>query len=212
MPVKIRLARHGRKARPFYYIVVADSRAPRDGKFIERIGSYNPVTAPATIELDFDKALDWLHKGAQPTDTARSILSYKGVMMKKHLLEGVKKEALTAEQAEEKFQTWLTEKGNKIQTAKDGDTAKAKADADARLAAETKVSQDRAEAYAKIAADARAEEDAARAAKAAAKAAAEAPKVEAPKVEAPKVEAPAVEAPAEEAKDAGDAAKENTEA
>ena len=105
MPVKIRLSRHGRKKAPFYHIVVADSRAPRDGRFIERVGSYNPITDPATIELNFDRALDWLQKGAQPTDTVRAILSYKGVLLKKHLLEGVKKGALTQEQAEEKFQT-----------------------------------------------------------------------------------------------------------
>jgi small subunit ribosomal protein S16 len=88
MPTKIRLARHGRKARPIYHIVVADSRAPRDGKYIEKLGLYNPNTHPATIDLEFDKALDWLQKGAQPTDTARSLLSVKGVMMKKHLLDG----------------------------------------------------------------------------------------------------------------------------
>ncbi len=100
MPVKIRLARHGRKGYAYYHIVVADSRAPRDGRFIERIGSYNPNTNPATIDLNFDKALDWLFKGAQPTDTCRAILSYKGVMMKKHLLEGVKKGAFDDAEAE----------------------------------------------------------------------------------------------------------------
>ena len=99
MPVKIRLARHGRKKGPFYHIVAADSRAPRDGRYIERIGIYNPKTNPATIELDFDKSLDWLMKGAQPTDTCRAILSYKGVLYKKHLLEGVKKNAFSAEEA-----------------------------------------------------------------------------------------------------------------
>ena len=95
MPVRIRLARHGRKSRPYYYIVVADSRSPRDGKFIERIGSYNPVTNPATIDLDFDKALDWLQKGAQPSDTTKAILKLKGVMYKNHLIKGVAKGALT---------------------------------------------------------------------------------------------------------------------
>ena len=103
MPVKIRLARRGKKGYPFYHIVVADSRAPRDGKFIENIGSYNPNTNPATINLDFEKALDWLQKGAQPTDTCRAILSYKGVLMKKHLLGGVSKGAFTQEVAEAKF-------------------------------------------------------------------------------------------------------------
>src|SRR5512138_770362 len=109
MPVKIRLARHGRKQHAYYHIVVADSRAPRDGRFIERIGSYNPNTNPATIELKFEKALDWMFKGAQPTDTVRSILSKQGVLMKKHLLEGVKKGAFTAEVAEEKFNAWAAD-------------------------------------------------------------------------------------------------------
>ncbi len=114
MPVKIRLARHGRKARPFYHIVVADGRAPRDGKFIERIGSYNPMTNPATIDLNLDKALEWLENGAQPTDTARAILSYKGVLMKKHLMRGVKKGAFSEVEAERRFQIWLNEKESKI--------------------------------------------------------------------------------------------------
>ncbi|WP_418664606.1 30S ribosomal protein S16, partial [Alistipes ihumii] len=114
MPVKIRLARRGKKGYPFYHIVVADSRAPRDGKFIENIGSYNPNTNPATINLDFEKALDWLQKGAQPTDTCRAILSYKGVLMKKHLLGGVSKGAFTQEAAEAKFAQWLEQKAGKI--------------------------------------------------------------------------------------------------
>ena len=106
MPTKIRLARHGRKRKPFYHIVIADSRAPRDGKFIERVGSYNPNTNPATIDLDFDKALSWLQKGAQPTDTVRTILSFKGVLYKNHLLKGVLKGAFSEEVAEEKFKDW----------------------------------------------------------------------------------------------------------
>ena len=100
MATKIRLARHGRKGRPFYHVVVADSRAPRDGRYIERIGSYNPMTNPATIDLNFDRALYWLMTGAQPTDTAKRILSYEGVLMKKHLLEGVKKGAFDMAAAE----------------------------------------------------------------------------------------------------------------
>ncbi len=116
MAVKIRLARHGRKQRAFYYIVAADSRAPRDGRYIERIGSYNPNTDPATIDLDFDKALDWLQKGAQPTDTARAILSYKGVLYKGHLANGVAKGALTQEQADAKFSAWVEAKEQKIQS------------------------------------------------------------------------------------------------
>ncbi|WP_235295748.1 30S ribosomal protein S16 [Portibacter marinus] len=114
MPVKIRLARRGRRKRPYYHIVVADSRAPRDGKFIENIGSYNPMTSPATIELDHDKALDWLMKGAQPTDTARAILRFRGVLYKKHLLRGVSKGALTEEKAEQMFQDWIAAKDEKI--------------------------------------------------------------------------------------------------
>lgn len=110
MPVKIRLQRKGRKKAPFYHIVVADARSPRDGRFIERIGSYNPMTRPATIELDRQKAFDWLMNGAQPTDTARAILRYKGVMYRKHLQRGVSKGALTLEQAEQMWEKWINEK------------------------------------------------------------------------------------------------------
>ena len=119
MPVKIRLTRHGHKKSPFYHVVIADSRAPRDGRYIERIGNYNPCTNPATIELDFDKALDWLQKGAQPTDTCRSILSQQGVLLKNHLLEGVKKGAFSEEEAEKRFQAWLKEKESRIKADKD---------------------------------------------------------------------------------------------
>ena len=107
MAVKIRLARRGRKKNPFYHIVVADARAPRDGKFIEKIGSYNPQTVPATIELDRDKAYDWLGKGAQPTDTVNAILKFKGVLYKKHLNRGVSKGALTQEEADKKLSEWI---------------------------------------------------------------------------------------------------------
>jgi small subunit ribosomal protein S16 len=120
MPAKIRLQRHGRKRFAYYHIVIADSRAPRDGSNIERIGSYNPNTNPATIDLDFDKAITWLSNGAQPTDTVRAILSYKGVMYKKHLLGGVAKGAFTAEEAEARFEAWVAEKANKVQAKKDG--------------------------------------------------------------------------------------------
>lgn len=158
MPVKIRLSRHGRKKQPYYHIVVADSRAPRDGRFIERIGSYNPLTNPATIELNFDRALDWLQKGAQPTDTCRAILSYKGVLMKKHLLEGVKKGALTPEQAEAKFQDWVSQKESKIK-AKIDSLAKAQADnTKKRIEAESKVREARAQEIAKKRAEAEAKE------------------------------------------------------
>ena len=119
MATKIRLQRHGKKGKPFYYIVVADARAPRDGRFIERLGSYNPNTNPATIDINFDKTLDWVNSGAQPTDTCRAILSYKGVMYKKHLQGGVKKGALTDEQSEAKFQAWLDQKDGKITGKKD---------------------------------------------------------------------------------------------
>ena len=114
MAVKIRLQRRGRKKQPFYHIVVADSRSPRDGRFIEKIGVYNPMTKPATIELDRDKAFEWLMNGAQPTDTARAILRFKGVMYKKHLQRGVRKGALTVEEAESKFQSWVEAKEAKI--------------------------------------------------------------------------------------------------
>lgn len=118
MPARIRLQRHGKKGMPFYHIVIADGRAPRDGKFIERIGTYNPLAIPAEIKLDFDKALDWLNKGAQPSDTAKAILMYKGVLYKNHPLKGVAKGALTLEQAEAKFQVWLQEKEAKILSKK----------------------------------------------------------------------------------------------
>ena len=109
MPVKIRLQRHGSKKRPFYFIVVADARAPRDGKFIQKIGTYNPLTVPASVQLDRQRALDWLHKGAQPTDTVRRILSFKGVLYLKHLLRGVKLGLFDEATAMEKFQKWHSE-------------------------------------------------------------------------------------------------------
>jgi len=109
MPVKIRLQRHGSKKRPFYFIVVADARSPRDGKFIQKLGTYNPLTTPATVQLDRQRALDWLHKGAQPTDTVRKILSYKGVLFLKHLLRGVKLGLFDEATAMEKFQKWHSE-------------------------------------------------------------------------------------------------------
>lgn len=115
MAVKIRLARRGRKKNPFYHIVVADARAPRDGKFIEKIGSYNPQTVPATIELDRDKAYDWLGKGAQPTDTVNAILKFKGVLYKKHLNRGVSKGALTQEEADKKLTEWIDVKESRIE-------------------------------------------------------------------------------------------------
>jgi len=143
MSVKIRLARHGRKQHAYYHIVVANSRAPRDGRFIERIGSYNPNTNPATIDLDFDKAIDWLFKGAQPTDTTRSILSHQGVMMKKHLLEGAKKGAFSEAEAEVKFEAWMKEKSAKVQASKEKLTSSQLEEKKARLKAEAKVNEAR---------------------------------------------------------------------
>jgi small subunit ribosomal protein S16 len=173
MPVKIRLARHGRKKKPVYHIVVADSRAPRDGRYIERIGKYVPTTDPATIDLDFDKALSWLQNGAQPTDTARAILSYKGVMYKNHLLKGVTKGALTEEAALEKFEAWLKDKEQKIQAKKD----KLKQDAETKtkkeLEKEAEVNQKRLDDLAKKEAEERKAEAEAKAEKEAEEAEAE---------------------------------------
>ena len=127
MPAKIRLQRHGRRKRPFYHVVVADARAPRDGKFIEKLGTYNPMTKPATIEIDRERAFDWLMKGAQPTDTVRAMLRFKGVMYRKHLMRGVAKGAITQEQADEKYQAWIVEKEAKIETRKQETLAEIKA-------------------------------------------------------------------------------------
>ncbi len=143
MPVKIRLQRHGKKGKPFYWIVAADSRSKRDGKYLEKLGTYNPNVNPAEINLDIDGAVQWLDNGAQPTDTARAILSYKGVMLKKHLAGGVKKGAFTAEQAEEKFNTWLEGKNKEVEAKRSKlNDAEAKAKADA-LAAEKAVNEQR---------------------------------------------------------------------
>ncbi|MDP4227828.1 MAG: 30S ribosomal protein S16, partial [Bacteroidota bacterium] len=170
MPVKVRLTRQGRKGIPYYHIVIADSRAPRDGKYIERIGAYNPQTIPATIELDFNRALDWIQKGAQPTDTCRAILSYKGVLYKNHLQIGVKKGALTQEQADAKFDAWLKEKESKIEAKKANVAQNKESIAKERLEAEAKVNEARAAEIAKknaeIAAKQKEEEEAKAAAEA----------------------------------------------
>ena len=137
MAVKIRLQRHGKKDSAFYHLVVADGRAPRDGKFIEKLGVYNPNSNPATIDINFDSTLNWLMKGAQPTDTCRAILSYKGIMLKKHLIEGVKKGALTEVQAEQKFNKWLDEKARKITGKNDRLTHESSKQSSDRLKAET---------------------------------------------------------------------------
>jgi len=143
MSVKIRLQRHGKKGKPFYWIVAADARAKRDGKYLEKLGTYNPNVNPAVVDLDIDGAVKWLQNGAQPTDTARAILSYKGALLKNHLAGGVKKGALTEEQAVEKFNAWLEEKTGKV-TAKQDGLAKANADAKAKaLEAEKAVNEAR---------------------------------------------------------------------
>ena len=143
MSVKIRLQRHGKKGKPFYWIVAADARAKRDGRYLEKLGTYNPNTNPATVNLDIDSAVKWLQDGAQPTDTAKTILSYKGAMLKNHLVGGVRKGALTEEQAEEKFQAWIDLKAGKV-ASKEETVAKAKLDVKAKaLEAEKAVNEAR---------------------------------------------------------------------
>ncbi len=149
MPTKIRLQRRGKKGQAFYHIVIADGRAPRDGKFIERIGIYNPIAKPAEIELEFDKALDWLKKGAQPTDTVKAIFAYKGVMYKNHLLKGVAKGAMTLEQADAKFHTWLDEKHIKISSKKKEQELSVKDTRKKLLENEVKINEAKADAIAK---------------------------------------------------------------
>jgi small subunit ribosomal protein S16 len=205
MAVKIRLARKGRKKLAYYHIVVADSRSPRDGRYIEKIGKYNPLTNPATIELDFDKALGWLHNGALPTETCRAILSYKGVLIKKHLLEGVKKGAFDDAEATRRFEEWMKQNDAKIEVKKSGLEKSKDDDLEKKLAAEKKINEARAAKLAKKQADLAAKAEAANQPEAhaeetapAAEAPAEeaAPASEAP--EAPKAEAPASEPASEE--------------
>jgi small subunit ribosomal protein S16 len=195
MPVKIRLQRHGKKGKPFYWIVAADARAKRDGKYLEKLGIYNPNTNPATIEVNLDNSVQWLQNGAQPTDTARAILSYKGVLLKHHLLGGLRKGALTEEQVEEKFAAWMEEK-EKAVAAKVGGLDKAKADAKAAaLKAEKEVNEKRALAAAEAALP-------------------EEPEVVEGEIEVTETateEAPAVEAAAEEVKEEAPAAEDSKE-
>lgn len=148
MSVKIRLRRQGRKGAPFYHIVAADSRVKRDGRILERLGSYNPMTNPASITLDVDKALNWLENGAQPTDTARAILSYKGVLYKKHLKRGVKKGAFSQEEADKKFEEWVANKETQVNAKKDSLVKTAEKEAADRLKAEKEVNENRAKAIA----------------------------------------------------------------
>jgi len=149
MAVRIRLARKGRKKLAYYHIVVADSRSPRDGRYIEKIGNYNPLTNPATIELDFDKALGWLQNGALPTETCRAILSYKGVLMKKHLLEGVKKGAFDEPEAIRRFEEWMKKNEEKIEAKKSGLEKSRDDDVAKLLASEKRVNEARAAKLAK---------------------------------------------------------------
>ncbi len=220
MPVKIRLQRHGRKRRPFYFIVAADSKSPRDGRFIERLGSYDPTTVPATIILEGDKALGWLNNGAEPTDTVRAILSYKGVLYKKHLMRGLSKGALTEDQVEQLHAEYLKAHEGKVEghiesVSKAKEEARSKRNAD-EAAKRAKVLAAAAEAEAAANAEAAAEEAAATSEVATEEAPAaeetateeaaaeetateEAVVEETPAAEAPAEEAPAAEAPAEEA-------------
>ena len=211
MPVKIRLQRHGKKGKPFYWIVAADSRAKRDGKFLEKLGTYNPNTNPATINLDVDGSVQWLQNGAQPTDTARAILSYKGVMMKKHLLGGVAKGAFSEEEAEKKFAAWLEGKEAKVQAKRDG-LSKAEADAKAKaLEAEKEVSEARLKAQEpepEVAEETAAEETAEATSEAATEEVVEEVQAEAEESATEEVKAEAEETPAEEAAPEAEATEE----
>ena len=182
MATKIRLQRNGRKGYAFYSIVIADARAPRDGRFTEKIGTYNPNTNPATVDLNFERALHWVMVGAQPTDTVRNILSREGVYMKKHLLGGVTKGAFDEAAAEARFNAWKENKQNGLAALKAKEEEAKKAEAKARLEAEKKINEEKAKALAEK-----------KAAEAAAKAAAEAPAEEAPAEEAPAAEEAAAE-------------------
>jgi small subunit ribosomal protein S16 len=213
MAVRLRLQRHGKKGKPFYHLVAADARAKRDGRFIEKVGTYNPNTNPATIDVVHDRALHWLQVGAEPTETARAILKYTGVVFHNHLLNGVKKGALTEDEAQKRFEAWHNEKQAKIQAKRDGLSADAAKAASSALAAEKKLNEERAAALAAAASDLAAEAEAA-AAEAAAEEApeAEAAAEEAPEAEAAAEEAPEAEAAAEEAPEAEAAAEEAPEA
>ncbi|MBC2838639.1 30S ribosomal protein S16 [Robiginitalea sp. SC105] len=208
MPVRIRLQRHGKKGKPFYWIVAADVRAKRDGRFLEKLGIYNPNTNPATIEIDMDQSVQWLNNGAQPSETARRILSYKGVLMKHHLMGGVRKGALSEEEAEKKFQAWLDEKAQKV-TQKTEGLEKAREEARAKaLEAEREANEKRKAAAVEEEAPEAAEAEAtaetpetpeAVSAEAEVEAVEEAPE---PKAEVAEAEAPAAEEAKEEKKEA----------
>jgi small subunit ribosomal protein S16 len=198
MAVKIRLARKGRKKLAFYHIVVADSRSPRDGRYIEKIGSYNPVTNPAIIELDFDKALGWLQNGALPTDTCRAILSYKGVLIKKHLLEGVKKGAFDEAEATKRFEEWVKQNEAKVEAKKSGLEKSQDDELVKRLDEEKRVNLVRAAKLAKKNADLAAKEAAGDKAEAIAEEVAPAEEPVQPSVTAETASEPVAEEPASE--------------
>ena len=212
MPTKIRLQRYGKKSRAFYHVVIADSRAPRDGKYIEKIGIYNPNTDPATIELNDEKALSWLQTGAVPTNTVKAILKYTGVVYKNHLLKGVAKGAFTEAEAEKRFESWKKDKNAKVQSKIDGLASQAEAEAKKIFESESAINEARAKELAAVriaAAEAKqaAENEAVAEAKADIEVAAEAPATEAAVEEAPKAEAAVEEAPKAEAKEVAPEAK-----
>jgi len=210
MPVKIRLQRHGKKGKPFYWIVAADARSKRDGKFLEKLGIYNPNTNPATIDLDVDGAVKWLGNGAQPSDTAKRLLSYKGALLKHHLLGGLRKGALTEEQVEEKFNAWVAEKDAAVAAKISGLTQEQEAEKAKALAAEKAVNEKRVADAQALEAEAAAEVAAAEAAEVAA---AEVAATDAAAEEAVAEEAPATEeVVAEEAPATEEAGEETKEA
>lgn len=200
MPVKIRLQRHGKKGKPFYWIVAADARSKRDGRYLEKLGTYNPNTNPATVEVKLDNAVNWLEKGAQPTDTARTLLSYRGVMLKHHLNGGIRKGALSQEEADKKFAAWLEEKEAKIQAKKDGLSQSESELKAKRLADEKAVSDKRLADAAAAEAEAAAED-----------AAAESTEAEEATTEVAEAPAEQTEAPAEEATTEKEAVAEEAE-
>jgi small subunit ribosomal protein S16 len=211
MPVRIRLQRHGKKGKPIYWIVAADSRAKRDGRYLEKLGIYNPNTLPATVELNLDRAVDWLQNGAQPSDTARNLLSEQGAMLKNHLITGVHKGAITEYYVNEKFEAWIKDKESKNETLQkkiDSEAEKAHA---AAIAAEKEVSAKRKEAAAAAVAEAEAQEEApaAEEAQEEAPAAEESPAEEAaPEAEAQEEAPAAEETPAKEAAPEAEAKEE----
>ncbi len=208
MPVKIRLQRHGKKGKPFYWVVAADARAKRDGRYLEKIGTYNPNTNPATVEINVDTAVKWLENGAQPTDTARTLLSYRGALLMHHLNGGVRKGAHTQEEADAKFEAWLENKEGEIQAKVDGLSKSEAAARKSALDAEKAVNEKRVADAKALVDEAAAVEAAAQAEAAAEEAAAAATEEEVPAAEVAVEEAPAAEAPAVEEAPAAEAPAE----